>query len=224
MKVLGKTSIENEEHWIFETRATGTDFINKIFKVDDRILSIWNQKRKMPIYSEKKIEEGFFRRNHSVWFNLKTKTAHFERSTYSGNGLKLGEKRKDPKESEQKGDVENLPNEFQDILSSIYYQREYKSEAEIGKSFQIDLFDDLKLTEMKIQILKEEELRLRINGEEQRIQSILVQPFIKTTGIFRSKGNIYIWISNDKKRIPLRIKAELPLAGHVTVELNEIQE
>ena len=123
---------------------------------------------------------------------------------------------------EKEGDFANLPNEFQDILSAIYFQREYKSQVEAGKSFSINLFDDLKLTEMKIQILRQEKLELEINGEEKEYETIVVQPFIKTTGIFRSKGNIYIWISNDDKRIPLKITADLPLAGHVTVILKEI--
>lgn len=105
----------------------------------------------------------------------------------------------------RKRDFANLPNEFQDILSAIYFQREYKSEVEIGKSFSIALFDDLKLTEMKIQILRQEKLEVTINGVEKEINTVVVQPFIKTTGIFRSKGNIYIWISNDEKECLLRL-------------------
>lgn len=222
MSVPSKTVVNGEECLIFETKAEGTPWINRFFKVDDRIKSVWNLKHKLPVYSEKKLHEGFYRRNHSVTYNLSKKTAHWQGSRFSGNTEKVGVKREGVNWVEKEGDFANLPNEFQDILSAIYFQREYKSQVEAGKSFSINLFDDLKLTEMKIQILRQEKLELEINGEEKEYETIVVQPFIKTTGIFRSKGNIYIWISNDDKRIPLKITADLPLAGHVTVILKEI--
>lgn len=221
MKVVGMTRCEKDDCMIFETKAFGTPWINRFFKVDDRIVSFWNTKKKMPVYSEKKLHEGFYRRSHFVKFDLNKKSALFEGTSYSGNSDKIGEERKDAKLKEKNGEVLNLPNEFQDILSAIYYQREYKSNPEIGKSFEIQLFDDLKLTEMKISILKKEKLELKINNEKKEIETFLVQPFIKTTGIFRSKGNIFIWISNDEKRIPVKITADLPVAGHVSVVLTE---
>lgn len=222
MAVTGKTVVNGENCLIFETKAEGTPWINRFFKVDDRIKSYWNASRKLPVYSEKKLHEGFYRRNHSVTYDLKQKTAHWQGSKFSGNTDKAGVKREGVKWVEKEGDFVNLPNEFQDILSAIYFQREYKSEVEVGKSFSINLFDDLKLTEMKIQILRKEKLELEVNGVEKEYDTIVVQPFIKTTGIFRSKGNIYIWISNDENRIPLKITADLPLAGHVTVLLKEV--
>ncbi|HMW07012.1 MAG TPA: DUF3108 domain-containing protein [Leptospiraceae bacterium] len=222
MSVSGKTLVNGEECFIFETKAEGTPFINRIFKVDDRIKSIWNIPRKLPVYSEKKLHEGFYKRNHSIVFDLKKKTAHWEQNQFSGNTDKAGVQKQGAKWVEKEGDYANLPSEFQDILSAIYYQREYKAQVEVGKSFSISLFDDLKLTEMKIQILREEKLELKINGEEKEIDTIVVQPFIKTTGIFRSKGNIYIWISNDSKRMPVKITADIPFAGHVTVLLKEV--
>ena len=222
MSVSGKTVVNGEECLVFETNAVGTPWINRFFKVDDRIKSIWNVQRKLPVYSEKKLHEGFYKRNHSVLFDLNKKTAHWEQNQYSGNTDKAGVKKDGAKWVEKEGDFATLPNEFQDILSAIYFQREYKSEVEIGKSFTIALFDDLKLTEMKIQILREEKLEVTINGVEKEINTVVVQPFIKTTGIFRSKGNIYIWISNDEKRMPIKITADLPLAGHVTVILKEV--
>jgi hypothetical protein len=221
MHVVGLMQHEKEECYIFETRAYGTPWINRFFKVDDRITSFWNRKRKMPVYSEKKLHEGFFKRTHTVKFDLKKRNAHFERSTFSGNTDKLGVPKESAKWSEKLGDVQNLPNEFQDILSAIYYQREYKTNAEIGKSFSVQLFDDLQLTEMKINILKSEKLKIQVNGIGKEIDCLKVQPFIKTTGIFRSKGNIFIWISNDEKRIPIKITADLPVAGHISVILVE---
>ena len=223
MKVSGKILVNGEECLIFETKAQGTPWINKFFKVDDQIKSIWNIQQKHPIYSEKKLHEGFYRRNHTVNFDLNKKSARWQGTRYSGNTDKVGVKRENVNWVENEGEFIQLPNEFQDILSAVYFQREYKSEVEIGKSFSINLFDDLKLSEMKIQILRHEKLELTVNEIEKEFDTIVVQPFIKTTGIFRSKGNIFIWISNDEKRIPLKITADLPLAGHVTVLLSEVK-
>ena len=54
MSVSGKTVVNGEECLVFETNAVGTPWINRFFKVDDRIKSIWNVQRKLPVYSEKK--------------------------------------------------------------------------------------------------------------------------------------------------------------------------
>ena len=63
----------------------GTPWINRFFKVDDRVKSFWNLKHKLPVYSEKKLHEGFYKRNHSVYYDILKKTAHWEGKRFSGN-------------------------------------------------------------------------------------------------------------------------------------------
>lgn len=221
MAITGTTKIDGTDCLIFETRAYGTPWINRFFKVDDRIMSYWDPIKKLPRYNEKKLHEGFFRRNHKVLFDLKEKTATWSGSQFSGNTDKIGVKNDKAVVKEKEGIYSNLPDSFQDILSAIYYQRAYSAEVELGKSFTIKLFDDLKLTDMLVKVLRVEKLNVTVNGVEKEFETVVVQPFIKTSGIFNSKGNIFIWISNDSLRIPVKITADIPIAGHVTVLLHE---
>ena len=85
MSVSGKTIVNGEECLIFETKAEGTPWINRFFKVDDRVKSFWNLKHKLPVYSDKKLHEGFYKRNHSVYYDILKKTAHWEGKRFSGN-------------------------------------------------------------------------------------------------------------------------------------------
>lgn len=222
MEIPEKIQCEKSECLVFETKAWGSAWINTFFPVDDHIVSHWDPDNQLPVYSYKKIREGFYKRTSIVWYNLNSKTAHWTKKEYSGNTDKAGEERKGIKWKDGEGEVSKLPDNFQDILSAIYFQRIHPGEAEIGKSFSIFLFDDNKLSEMKMNILRKEEISLKINGKLEKFSTIVVQPFIKTTGIFRSKGNIYIWISDDTNRYPIQITADLPIAGHVTVKLSEI--
>lgn len=64
---------------------------------------------------------------------------------------------------------------------------------------------------------------MRINGSESIYDTVVTQPFIQTSGLFRSKGDLTIWISDDTKRYPLKITAGIDPVGTVTTELTGVK-
>ncbi len=50
--------------------------------------------------------------------------------------------------------------------------------------------------------------------------TIVVQPIIKTRGIFSEGGEAEIFITDDERRIPVKLKSKL-VVGSVTLELTE---
>lgn len=221
MSIVGTIPCEKINCLIFLSTAKSTSIINTVFPVDDRITSFWNPVLKQPIWAEKNLNEGKFHKKYEVTFDHKANKAEWKLDQISGNSKKLGILNKEAKWKYKKGTTENLPNNFQDILSAVYFMRSYNAKRDIGKYYEINLFDDLKISILKMKILKLEKLNLNVNGEQKNYPALLTKPFFQTSGIFRSAGDILIWISDDSRRIPLKIQANIPYVGNIIVELIE---
>ncbi len=53
-----------------------------------------------------------------------------------------------------------------------------------------------------------------------RVATIVVQPHMDFTGIFRKAGNILIWMTDDERKIPVRMKTTI-VYGQVSAVLVE---
>ena len=218
MSIPDKVNFNGCDCLILETTATGTTFINKIFPVKDSIISYWELKTKRTFRSEKNLNEGNYHRHTATTFDYAARKAYWKEIQFSGN-TETGKLKPNTKWKNKEGIIEKLPEEFQDILSAIYYNRSHPKKAEVGTSFVIDLFDDVKITKLKMVIHKKEKLNIKLNEKEVEFDSIITQPFYETTGIFKASGDIKIWISDDERRIPLKIVAKVPYVGNVVTIL-----
>jgi hypothetical protein len=45
-----------------------------------------------------------------------------------------------------------------------------------------------------------------------------VHPILKTEGFFGRSGEVLVWLTDDEKKVPVKMEAEIPL-GKVTAEL-----
>lgn len=94
-----------------------------------------------------------------------------------------------------------------DPLSALYELR--KRPLKVGRSEYIDIFENKKLWKTEIRIIKKE--RIRVPAGE--FDTILIKPLLKSEGIFKKKGDIYIWLSDDDKRIPVMIKSKVKIGS-----------
>ncbi|MEM7184708.1 MAG: DUF3108 domain-containing protein [Spirochaetota bacterium] len=218
MSVVGKIHYKGKKCFVFKTEARGTKWVNTFFPVKDKIISFWDPVSQRPYYSEKDLNEGFYHRHHTVIYDHSKRIAFWKQKRISGNTNKRGVRRKNAKWKFKKGVTPGLPVKFQDMLSAIYYNRAHPAKGEPGKTFYLKVFDDLKLGTMKMSILRRETITLEVNGVEKTYKALVTKPSYKTSGIFRSKGKVLIWISDDEKRIPLKVTSKIPYMGHVTVE------
>jgi len=76
---------------------------------------------------------------------------------------------------------------------------------EVGQSYSFDRYFRPDRNPVVIRVLRRE--RIRVPAGE--FDAIVVQPIIKTTGIFSEGGQAEIWLSDDEKRIMLQMKTRL---------------
>ena len=140
------------------------------------------------------LKEGSRVRDREITFNPATKTAHyFDR---------------------QKNQQHTIPlaGETFDIYSSFYYVRYQPLEP--GKSLYINVLDSKKLHRIEIRILRRE--RIKVPAGE--FNTIVIEPMVKPEGVFEGKRGAYIWLSDDSRRLPVKVQTKVTV-GSVTAFL-----
>ncbi len=94
---------------------------------------------------------------------------------------------------------------IQDVLSEFYYFRSvYKGDEET----KIDVAsDECKSYQIVVKKLRTE----KITVDAGTFDCVVVQPFLKYEGIFRQKGDVWIWMTNDKNMIPVLVKSQIAI-------------
>ena len=109
----------------------------------------------------------------------------------------------------------DVPAGHLDVIDAFFATR--LEPLEIGKTVNIPIFDARKRYEVVVNVLKKDKIKAPW-GE--KVECLVIEPKLKTAGIFASKGKIKVWLTNDKRRIPLRMTAKLKF-GRIVARLNE---
>lgn len=109
---------------------------------------------------------------------------------------------------------ETLPNrEVLDTLSGIYYLR--TRSLQVGTTETLHIFDGEMYAEVPVEILRCDTVRLANLTD---VDTLVVRPMQKSAGIFRRTGDIVLWLTNDARKVPVKIVTTIAL-GEVTAEL-----
>lgn len=110
-----------------------------------------------------------------------------------------------------------VPGRVQDALSSLYYTRT-RQDFIVGKPIIVDVHDDGRTWSVEIHTLGREKITTPL-GE---FNTIKVKTYPKYEGVFQSKGEIYMWLTDDARKIPLQMKSKISI-GTVIATLTSMQ-
>lgn len=94
-----------------------------------------------------------------------------------------------------------------DDASFIYFIRTVP--LEIGRTYSFDRYFRPDKNPVRIKVLRREPVKVPAGT----YQTIVVQPIIKSKGIFSENSKAEIWFSEDANRIMVRLKADLPVGS-----------
>jgi len=80
---------------------------------------------------------------------------------------------------------------------------------------KVPVFDSKKNYEIEVRLLKKETIKAPW-GE--RVECLVIEPKLKTAGIFSSAGTMKVWLTNDARRIPLKMTAKIKI-GRIIARL-----
>ena len=171
--------------------ARSNKFFSVFFNVDDRIESFMDVYGLYPLRFEKHLIEGKYRADAYVEFDQKRRLA------ISGK------------------DTVPVPIYVQDALSVLYYARSQK--LEVGKSISVENYADRKNYLLEIRVHRKE----RIEVPAGEFDCIVVEPLLRGSTVFKHEGKLFVWLTDDEKKMPVLMKSKASFLGSVNVSLKE---
>ena len=111
----------------------------------------------------------------------------------------------------------SVPERVLDALSSLYYLRT-RQDFSAEKPIIIDVHDSGKNWAVDIQTLGKE----KITTPAGEFNTIKVKTYPKYEGVFTHKGEIYIWLTDDARKMPVLMKSVISI-GSIVATLTEFK-
>jgi hypothetical protein len=93
-----------------------------------------------------------------------------------------------------------------------------KQDFNVEKPIFIDVFDSGKMWSVEVQTLGRE----RIKTPAGEFDTIKIKTYPKYEGVFMHKGEIFIWFTDDARKIPVLMHSTISI-GSIVATLTEIQ-
>jgi|TARA_B110000114_G_C15035580_1_gene374809 hypothetical protein len=173
-----------------------------VFKVEDHYESHFDKVTGQPYKFVRNIDEGGYIKNRIVDFD------HAQNKALV-NDLKEG--------TNSSVDIEQ---NIQDLVSAYYYLRNnYNTETiQEGDVVELNIFFDSETFLFKLKYLGRE----TINTEFGKIKCIKFRPYVMAGRVFREEESLTLWVSADKNKVPIKIKADLQV-GSLRADLEALK-
>ncbi len=175
--------------------AQSTPIITKFFPVDNRVESELDLDTLVPEHMTFRRREGKKKEDIEYVFHQKQGTVTAVRG----------------------GTTESLsiPAGTQDIISCLYYTRTVLP-PKPGASLKMNVYHDKKNRPVEVRVEGLETLE-GLWGKAETVKVRVIMPF---HGLFMNKGDIHVWVTNDERKTPVRMKAKVVL-GSIVADLVE---
>ncbi len=190
----------------FLTFATGNKTINKIYPVADTIYTRVRNKGLMTEVFRKQLHEGTYHNKSVIRFDRKGEKAWLSDTVFTDMKTRRVKRSADTAVS-----IQGMEHS---IMSAFYYVRTMP--LAVGDTSRFSAVSGKKRYELKVVVHGRETLKTDFG----KVQTVKVEPMLDGDGIFNSKGKIYIWLTDDDRRIPVLMECEIAL-GSIKARLIE---
>jgi hypothetical protein len=175
-------------------QAQSHPFFERIFKVGDRIETMFDTEYLIPWRYEKHLREGGFSADTFFIYDQRQNLLFNDRSQSV-----------------------TIPAEVQDVISCFYLYRTF--DLHVGSEDWVNVAaDNMKNYELQVKVLRGENIQT-LAGD---FDCLVVQPFMKFQGVFQQKGEVFIWLTNDARHIPVMIKSKIAI-GSIDIILQDAE-
>jgi hypothetical protein len=180
MEVVGLDNIRGRPAWHTAFWVQGGNFL---YRVNDVYESWMDAETLSSLRFVQELEEGG-----------KDTERRFE--IYPDRAIFVQTSKKPPKE--EKSVAQPL-----DDGSFLYFLRTIP--LEVGKTYDFDRYFRPDRNPVRIRVLRKEKVKVPAGT----FDAVVVQPVIKTKGIFSENGHAEVWLSDDERHIMLQLKSQL---------------
>jgi hypothetical protein len=188
MEVAEVVDVEGRPVYRITSIATSNHVFDAFYRVRDTILSLVDVEGIFSWRYENRQHEGDYRRDLIVRFEQHLGIA------IDGN------------------DTLEIPAYVQDVMSAFYYVR--TQELHVGDTLAVPNLTNKQLYDVRVIVHGQE----RIETPAGEFDCVKVEPILLETGIFRQKGHVFIWLTDDRLHMPVLVKSKLVI-GAIRAEL-----
>lgn len=181
-------------------RGKTTGFASIFFKVDDTYESYFGKEDGKPYKFVRKIDEGGYKKDVEINFD------HEEDKAVLND-----------KKNKKKINF-TLQDSIQDLISAFYYLRNNYEPKDLVKGETINmklLYDDDGIFNFKLKYLGTEVIKTKYG----KVECYKFRPVVQSGRVFKEQESLTLWVSKDKNKIPVRIKADLAV-GSIKADLD----
>lgn len=162
-----------------------------LYKVQDMYKTLLDVDGIYPWFFQQRIREGNYKKDYKATFDVPNQKA----LTSDGNF--------------------DIPLHVHDIVSAFYYIRTMDlGSMKRGEVIKLKNFFDKKTHDLGVKILGKQ----TIETEAGIFNCVVIEPMIKDGGLFKSDGKILLWMSDDARKIPVKVSTRIPI-GAIDAEL-----
>jgi len=189
MSVVGVERVDGHDCYKMVTTAKSNSIVSTFFEVKDRVESFMDVGGLYSRRFEKHLREGKYIKDEIVHIDQCARLAFYA-----------------------DGDTTEILPATQDALSSLYFVRTLDLEA--GGLLSFPNHSGKKNYPMRVRVLGREKIKTRAG----KFNCIVVEPRMKSEGIFKHKGRLTVWLTDDHRKMPVRMKSSVTI-GSITAEL-----
>lgn len=173
-----------------DAQTSGTFDI--FYKVRDHYDSFIDKTDLTPYFYQENIREASYRRQDKARFYQDTKKIVANKGTFYGPTTQTF-----------------------DLVSAYYFARSLDiSKLKIGDKFRLHYFLSDEISALEIEYAGKEAIKTKLGT----INCLKFSPSIKPGRIFKKDSKLYLWITDDANRVPVKAEVEI-LVGSVTMEI-----
>ncbi len=190
---IGKTKNENELE--ITSRAWNHSFFN-VLTVEDTIKSTVTADSLLPKVFNQKINEGSYRRNVLTIYDFNEKKATIRDTAYSKSKLKHAI-----------DTTITLDGGERCILSAFYLARTFKLKP--GDTAYFNAISGKIKYKLKVICHKRETIETAFGKKS----CLVIEPLLLGDGLFKAKGKLTIWVTDDEERLPVLMKSKIAIGS-----------
>ncbi|GGI28173.1 DUF3108 domain-containing protein [Pedobacter mendelii] len=173
-----------------DAQTSGT--FDVFYKIRDHYDSYIDKTDLLPYFYQENIREASYKRQDKARFSQDAKKVVSNRGTFT-----------------------TPTTQTFDLVSAYYFARSLDvSKLKIGDKFKLNYFLGDEISALEIEYTGKETVKNKLGN----IRCLKFSPSIKPGRIFKKDSRLYLWVTDDGNRVPVKAQVEI-LVGAVTMEL-----
>lgn len=176
-----------------EFRVNSLPFFSMFYKVEDRYSTLMDVEGLFPWRFEQHIREGGYTRDFTADFDPVNLVAQTPEGTYA------------------------IPQYVHDVVSAFYFTRTIDFTG-FRPGQKVHLQNFYKDSTYQLDVKYKGKQTIEVDAGT--FNCIIVEPLVKEGGLFKSEGSILVWLTDDERRIPVKVMSKIVI-GSISAELRE---